>query len=151
MTNTIDAGNFYEEYHGHPISLLKKLHASLGSSVDHNSFVFLAGDSSFDNKHWFFAGHRAKADQMEAPLFTAPALNGYEMVFEEPGRMVQDVSYWLNHEAEARLGRTKVCTMMTAVEESTMRDRESGLLAQDAFIREHITPADSLVRRVRLY
>ena len=63
----------------------------------------------------------------------------------------QDVSYWLNHEAEARLGRTKVCTMMTAVEESTMRDRESGLLAQDAFIREHITPADSLVCRVRLY
>jgi hypothetical protein len=32
-----------------------------------------------------------------------------------------------------------------------MRDRESGLLAQDAFIREHITPADSLVCRVRLY
>lgn len=82
---------------------------------------------------------------MAAPLFTAPALNGYEMVFEEPGRMVQDVSYWLNHEAEARLGRAKVCTMMTAVEESTMRDREGGLLAQDAFIREHITSADSLV------
>ena len=43
----------------------------------------------------------------------------------------------------------QVCTLMTAVEESTMRDRQGPagrkLLAQDAFIRDHLRPDDCIV------
>ena len=79
----VRSSEFYQEYHGHRLEHLVAAHARLRQIAGCGEFIYLAGDSSLDNKHWFFAGHRAKADQMEAPLFTAPALNGYEMVFEE--------------------------------------------------------------------
>jgi hypothetical protein len=62
--------------------------------------------------------------------------------------MVQDVAYWMNRGAEER-GRTgddRVCTIMASVEESTVADRAGGvLLGQDSFIRDHVTPLDTLV------
>ena len=43
------------------------------------SLMFFAGDSSLDNKHWFFDGFEVKEAQMQNADFTAPALNGYEV------------------------------------------------------------------------
>jgi hypothetical protein len=46
-----------------------------------DGIIFLAGDSSLDNKFWF-------ADQ-------APSVNGYEM-FLKPPKSRRDVAYWMN-------------------------------------------------------
>eukprot|EP01052_Picozoa_sp_SAG31_P025656 SAG31_NODE_2261_length_6065_cov_2.303051_5_plen_289_part_00 len=148
---TLRAGGYYDVYHGHLPMHLCTVHALLRRRVGCGEFVYLAGDSSLDNKHWFFSPWEAKAKQMERRTsFNAVPVNGYEQVFAEPAWMVKDVSYWLNKAAESRFGTGKVCTMMASIEESTMRDRHGPggrprLLAQDAFIREHLTPADSVV------
>lgn len=139
------SGCYYETYHGHTIPHLARARAALASQGCRR-FVYLCGDSSLDNKHWFFDGGCSKKRQMQDPGFTAPAVNGYEQVLERPARMVQDVSFHMNDLAAQRYGPGKVCTLMTAVEESTIEDRGTdGLLMQDAFIRDHITPRDALV------
>lgn len=78
--------------------------------------------------------------------FTAPAINGYEHILANPPRMVKDICFHLNAIAAERHGTGKLCTIMTAVEESTIADREEdGLLIQDAFIRDHVTPDDFVI------
>lgn len=106
--------------------------------------IYLAGDSSLDNKHWFFAGYPRKSQQMFDGAFTEAAVNGYES-FLNPPRMVMDVSYWLNRLASERLGARKVCTINTSIEESTVSDRDKGLQPQDVIIREHITERDTVI------
>lgn len=106
------------------------------------------GDSSLDNKHWFFDASKMKEMQMQDPSFTAPAVNGYEAAFRGRGhpRMVKDVCFHLNDLAAERLGPGKVCTVMTSIEESTIQDRiDHGLLAQDVYIRDNIRPDDFLI------
>jgi hypothetical protein len=61
----VRSSEFYQEYHGHRLEHLVAAHARLRQIAGCGEFIYLAGDSSLDNKHWFFAGHRAKADQME--------------------------------------------------------------------------------------
>ena len=137
----VDAGAFYAEYHGHPIALLEQLHARLSASS--SSVIFLAGDSSMDNKHWFFEPGRTKRAQMSAPAFTAPATpNGYDRALRPP-RMVMDVAYHLN-----ALAPEGVVALNCAVEESTVSDRGDGLLDHDRFIRDHVTERDYVVLSV---
>lgn len=140
----VDAGAYYEEYHSHRVAHLSQVRARLASQARCRAFIYLAGDSSLDNKHWFFKGFKDKRMQMMDAKFTAPAVNGYEHVLA-PSRMVQDVSYWLNQGCSERLGAGQLCTLMTSIEESTVDDRSDGLLAQDAFIRDHISEDDFLI------
>lgn len=144
----IPAGNYYETYHGHKISHLDRVHTRLRESGV-TSFIYLAGDSSLDNKHWFFDMFANKASQLSGPSdIVADAVNGYEQALAPPF-MVKDVCYWLNVEcsqrSEAR-GLPHTAAINTAVEESCLSARESdGLLPQDEFIRHHITGDDVLV------
>ena len=83
------------------------------------SFVYLAGDSTLDNKHWLFrAGQNFREQPSTSPLTLAqpvgpysklldhvgsrswwgPALNGYEDLLE-PALMMHDVSFWVNSES----------------------------------------------------
>ena len=101
--------------------------------------IWLSGDSSLDNKHWFFSSTQPKATQMFDPRFTAPALNGYEVALSSPARMVQDVSYHLNALAAERPSARPVVTINTACEESSVADRDRDLLDQDAFLRDHLS------------
>lgn len=148
----LDAGAFYETYKGHEILHLEQVHdhligASNTSAVESTKkprCIFLAGDSSLDNKHWFFDSWSEKRQQMNQPAFTAPALNGYEGILTPP-RMVQDVSYWMNHTAAVRFGRGQVVCLNTSVEESTLADRDDDLLAQDKFIQNRVKPDDFVV------
>jgi hypothetical protein len=145
---TLSTAAYYSEYHGHQVSHLERVHAQL-HSAGCDEFVYLAGDSSLDNKHWFFEPYRTKEEQLSKRnigklSFVADASNGYETVLHPP-KMVKDVSYWLNYEAAKQYGERKLCTIMTSVEESTVSDREDGLLAQDTFIRDHITDNDHLI------
>lgn len=142
------AGRFYETYHGHEVHHLDQAHQLL-HEAGVSSFVYLAGDSSLDNKHWFFGPWREKSEQLsEISDFVAEAVNGYERVLSPP-HMVKDVSYWLNVECAERckaLGLPSMAAINTAIEESCLSQRETeGLLPQDEFIRSHITEKDVLV------
>ena len=123
----ISSGAYYSTFHGHDVNKLDVIHSALRQS--HKSIVFLAGDSSLDNKFWF--GEHS------------PALNGYERTLNPP-TMKEDVCYWLNYEM-SRLGMNDLCAINTAVEATSLNDRACSLLEQDEFIRDHITSDDVLV------
>jgi hypothetical protein len=109
--------------------------------------IFLAGDSSLDNKHWFFSNFSEKSEVVRSELkhdFIGPAVNGYENVLN-PARSVKDVAYWMNRAAAERTKPGDVVTINCSVEESTIGERMScnsnggsGLLKHDEFIRDHV-------------
>ena len=137
---------YYVPFHGHRA---KDLALALNAlRRRHDRVVFLAGDSSLDNKYW----HDSWAD----------AINGYERVLR-PQRMKRDVCYWMNAEAAADdargAGRRNASSSNTsssspssigcvnaAVEATALNDRAFGrLLPQDAFVRDNITENDVLI------
>lgn len=118
---------YYNTYNGHEVEHLAVVHAALRER--HDGLIFLAGDSSLDNKAWF-------EDQ-------APALNGYEEVLRPP-TMKTDVCYWLNFEAVER-GVEHLACLNTAIEATTLGDRDGRLLPPDRFLRGHITANDFLI------
>ena len=146
---------FYSEYHGHKVRDLQWVHSVLRREC--GRFVFLCGDSSLDNKHWFFTkepGQQIPKREMSDDAITAPAINGYETCLtdrdetREP-RMAMDVSYWFNRLAAEDLGPLECCTIMASVEASTAADRHHfGLLAQDQFIRDSVSEDDFIVMSV---
>lgn len=69
--------DFYDPFYGHDVEHLAAALAALRRR--HDSVVFLAGDSSLDNKYWFSSW--------------ADAVNGYEEILEPPA-MKRDVCYW---------------------------------------------------------
>jgi len=150
----IDTGDFYARFDGHNAQDLMTLHQAL-RGYPARPALFLAGDSSLDNKHWLFPGNQS-ALQLQSDargFFTAPALNGYECVMR-PARMVMDVAYWMN--ALLVHHQVGVFAINAAVEATTLSSRSGGveccivpscggLYPQDQFIRDHIQPEDYLV------
>ena len=51
MKWTIDSRAYYAQYHGHPIAHLEAALAAMRAAG--KSAIFLAGDSSLDNKYWY--------------------------------------------------------------------------------------------------
>ena len=82
----VNAQRFYGEYHGHKVGHLKIVHDRMRAG-EKDSIVFLAGDSSLDNKYWF--------DD------TVSAIEPYSKVLT-PGVMKPDVAYWLTKECDKR-------------------------------------------------
>jgi len=144
----VDAVEFYSEYHGHRLEHLSQLVRSLRQQGV-NELVWLAGDSTLDNKYWLYSGEHP--DLLPgATNYTAAAINGYEHVLVPP-RMVMDVAYQLNNALKEKLssgvhGCQQIAVVNTSYEEGTLSDRAGDkLLPQDAFIRNHIRPQDILV------
>ena len=132
-TPLVGAGEYYSEYYGHNPNYLRRVHASLrgGVSGSRRSCIFLAGDSSLDNKFWFDSW--------------AAATNGYEAVLA-PGRMKTDVCYWLNDELVRRGHGGRLFCLNTAVEATSLNTRACGRLTpQDRLIASAIGPDDVLV------
>ena len=130
MTN-INSKSFYSEYYGHRAQDLQKIHDELRAQGKRR-FVYLAGDSSLDSKHWFQTN--------------ATACNGYEHILWPP-TMRQDISYHINQNFANRFIMDAAC-INAAVEEATICEKigESGVLnAQDKFIQKNITENDILV------
>eukprot|EP00443_Scrippsiella_acuminata_P039420 CAMPEP_0115264428 /NCGR_PEP_ID=MMETSP0270-20121206/50424_1 /TAXON_ID=71861 /ORGANISM="Scrippsiella trochoidea, Strain CCMP3099" /LENGTH=363 /DNA_ID=CAMNT_0002680447 /DNA_START=61 /DNA_END=1152 /DNA_ORIENTATION=- len=149
----LNAATYAWNYYGHRIPDLEQVVDSLTESGC-NSFVWLAGDSSLDNKHWLFGRDKINPSVMFNDVFCAPAVNGYEAALEPP-RMVKDVCYWLNKALaeeqepdDVKSGR-RICAVNTAVEESTLGQRvdvgEQALLPQDIFLRDHVTENDTII------
>jgi hypothetical protein len=142
----VDGSRFYAEYHGHPLLDL----ATIVAHAADRPIIYLAGDSSMDNKHWFFDGWSTKEEQMESnsrkyDAFIGKAINGYEEILAQK-RMVKDICYFVNKEAVAR-NLDAIC-VNAAVEESTVGERTSsasGLLPHDEFIRDNVTAKDVVV------
>ena len=122
---TINAREFYGEFHGHRVEHLSLLHERCRAKG--LSIIFLAGDSTLDNKYWF-------GD-------TAPAVEGPFKELLRPPRMTMDVGYWMNRIILEERRVDSVC-LNTAVEATTLRERP---LAQDDFIAENISSGDALV------
>lgn len=167
----ISSPEFYREYYGHQIDHLEQIFETLVASRRRNGevvrVIFLAGDSSMDNKHWI-------------PREYIAACNGYEDVLSPP-RFVADIAAHINTaiatdgvavrhpvacsdsgnagsnedrseagqsvEASARRCATRTVCINAAVEESTisMRAKGSRLLPQDAFIRDRVTEDDVII------
>ena len=117
--------NFYGQYFGHEVRDLETIVNILGASKNK---LFLAGDSSFDNKYWFGG--------------SVAAVNGYETCLAPP-KAKQDIAYWLNFEMEQR--QLNLFALNCAVEESSIGSRIHKLPVQDQFLRDTISKNDILV------
>jgi hypothetical protein len=139
------------EYFGHDVRHLQRIHTQLRNGA--RSCIFLAGDSSLDNKVWL--EERGEAVRLlgepthvqafacnlshQSTLCAPSQLNGYEQVLDPP-LMKKDVCYWLNWEARQRGLEAEVFSLNTAVEATSLNSRAfCSLLAQDKFIHVRLT------------
>ncbi len=143
MSDRVRARDYYVEYHGHRIPHLQSVRSSLVKNGC-KSFIYLAGDSTLDNKHWLFLGPTKQGADFTDERFTGAACNGYEKALTPP-RMVKDVAYWLNHEIAKSEAKGRVACINASIEESCIGERDKGLMAQDQFIRDNIGADDTLV------
>jgi hypothetical protein len=143
----LSSAHYYGVYHGHDVTHLgrvfhKLVHSqrSLGKDV---RVVWLAGDSSLDNKYW-----------LDGPESRVPACNGMERVLQPP-TSVADIATHLNSLMESTRSSSSlsppspphyVC-INCSVEESTIGIRNKGraLLPQDQFLKDHLIPGDVVV------
>ncbi|TVY42406.1 hypothetical protein LOCC1_G004010 [Lachnellula occidentalis] len=129
----INTAGFYFQYQGHPISDISTFHSITLSQRPNKPIIYLAGDSSLDNKHWI------------SPTFLEPLPVGinipsiYHSTLSQP-RPKPDIAFWLNH----FIG-SAATALNCAVEASTLKDRGKGLLEHDVFIRDHISATDILI------
>ncbi|KAJ4148320.1 hypothetical protein LMH87_002796 [Akanthomyces muscarius] len=136
MTNKINTSRFYFEYKGHKITDITTFFNIATAQRPETPVVYLAGDSSFDNKYWLPSTSPGSQDAV--PTASLPEI--YNLVLQKPYPKA-DVAFWLNHVLGAR-----VTTLNLAVEASLLRERHgSGLLAHDEFIRDRIAPRDILI------
>lgn len=143
ISDTVDTSNtslekinpfkFYGEWKGHTIPDLTAYHTIASSLRPGKPMVYLAGDSSLDNKFWVPSiGPGGEPLAVDVPEI-------YYSVLDRP-RPKPDVAFWMNH----FLG-DQATAINTAIEASMLRERDNGLLPQDTFIRDHITANDTLI------
>lgn len=128
-SSKINRSRFYFEWKGHQIQDLISFHAITTEERPGKPIVYLAGDSSLDNKYWV-------SNDQELEVET-PGI--YKHTLDKPTPK-PDVSFWMNH----LLGDRATC-INTAVEESMLRQRDKELLAHDEFIRDNIRAEDILI------
>jgi hypothetical protein len=130
----VNSKKFYAEYFGHKVKHLEILYPALRDASD--SLIWTAGDSSLDNKYWFY-------DQQ-------PAVGVYREVLDPPVSNA-DVTYWINYylnENNDRSGnqsRNRLAAINTAVEATTINERTYRLRPQDCFLRDNMQPNDTLI------
>ncbi|KAL5116493.1 hypothetical protein ACEQ8H_005614 [Pleosporales sp. CAS-2024a] len=126
----INTSRFYVEWKGHQIEDLERFKEITSAERPAKPIVYLAGDSSLDNKYWV---HKT----VEEVGVQVPTI--YEKTLQTP-QPRPDVSFWLNH----LLGERATC-INTSVEESMLRERDKNLLSHDEFIRDNLGAEDVLI------
>jgi hypothetical protein len=126
----INPSRFYYEWKGHPLSDLVRFRAITLAERPDTPIVYLAGDSSLDNKYW--VNKSVKDMGIAVPAIYKETL--------DPPRPKPDVSFWLND----LLAERATC-INAAVEESMLRERDQQLLSHDEFIRDNIRSQDVLI------
>ncbi|KAF1937587.1 hypothetical protein EJ02DRAFT_50086 [Clathrospora elynae] len=125
----INCSRFYFEYHGHQIDDLTTFHKITLAERPDKPIIYLAGDSSLDNKYWVCPGHEVSTE--------APDIYRKTLSKPEPK---PDVAFWMNHILQDR-----ATCINTAVEESMLRHRDDKLREHDEFIRNNIRKEDILI------
>ncbi|KAF1846455.1 uncharacterized protein K460DRAFT_431497 [Cucurbitaria berberidis CBS 394.84] len=126
----VNCSKFYFEWQGHPIQDLTKFRNITLAQRPDKPIVYLAGDSSLDNKYWVKSFSKDIA--AETPDI-------YKKTFQTP-RPKPDVAFWINHLLDDR-----ATCINTAVEASMLRDRDDKLLPHDEFICDNIRAEDVLI------
>lgn len=123
---SINGNEYYNTYHGQNI---KDLQIILELAKQKNlSIIYLAGDSSLDNKFWIKDTYYKTSLQYETLL--------------DPPQSVPDIAYWINKSVPTN----KYISINTAVEESTLTQRVcKGLYIQDKFIVNNMLGNDYLI------
>lgn len=132
MTTKINTSRFYYEYKGHQIADINTFYQLTTVARPSTPIIYLAGDSSLDNKYWL-----PSTASTSLPTPSAPEI--YHLCLTKPYPKA-DIAFWLNHHLGAR-----ATALNLAVEASLLRERRTTLLPHDEFIRDRITPADVLV------
>jgi len=127
----INCARFYFEWKGHPIDDLATFHTITLAERPDKPIVYLAGDSSLDNKYWVNKTNPIVPYQL--PYICSKT-------FRSPAVPKPDVAFWLNSLLEDR-----ATCINTAVEESMLRDRNEMLIPHDQFIRDNIRSSDVLI------
>lgn len=134
--NYVDSSKYFLEFHGHPVNDLVRIYHHLKCVHRVRRFIFFAGDSSLDNKYWLLYHRKVNAT------------NGYEDILLPP-KTVPDICHWVNHliseQKQEDFNPCKTAALMTAIEATTLAERENKLLAQDVFIQTHIGENDILL------
>ncbi|KAF2277367.1 uncharacterized protein EI97DRAFT_432245 [Westerdykella ornata] len=130
MPSKINSSAFFSEWKGHPISDLAKFRDTTRAVRPGKPIVYLAGDSSLDNKAWVTASEPISPAQIYKETLRTSSYSGIK----------PDIAYWLNH----FLGDRATC-INAAIEESLLRERDDRLLEHDLFIRDSITANDILI------
>ena len=160
----VDARAYFSTYHGHDPAALRLVSSALreggavAASTDSNTdgddpestprkLIWLAGDSSLDNKFW-----------LRGSVRRTPACNGEERAFGSAEPLPQDVAHCVNTLLAARAGSggggsggggggsSRLACVNAAVEESRLADRAGGrLLPQDEVLRDSLADGDVLV------
>jgi len=121
--------DYYGEWHGHPIRHLNIIHNHFRRE-NRESIIWLAGDSSLDNKYWLNFQD------------IAGGVNGYENLMSSHS-MLKDVCFFMNREIVHR-GLNMAC-INTSIEATTLGERYNKLRSHDKFISENIQDGDVLV------
>jgi hypothetical protein len=133
MDNKIKTSRFYVQWAGHPLDDISIFHAQAQSLRRSKPIVYLAGDSSLDNKYWVpVIGPHGEESPVAVPKI-------YHEVFATPFPR-PDVAFWLNHFLEDR-----GTALNLAVEATMLRERDYDLLEHDKFVRDNITSEDILI------
>ena len=122
---TVDANEYYAEVRGHRVPHLEAVVAALRP----RDLVFLAGDSSLDNKLWIKEW--------------AEAINGYEDVLDPP-IMKLDVAYAFNSVLAPDFAAVNAAVEFGTISERERR-RPAPLLPQDLVVVEQLRARDVLV------
>lgn len=123
------------EWKGHPLPDLKKFFTNTLLLRDSTPIIWLAGDSSLDNKAWI------PADGPGGTPLPVSVPNIYVPQFRQVTPWKPDVGFWMNH----YLGESAT-VINCAVEASLLRDRGSGwMLGHDRFVRHNMREQDVLV------
>jgi hypothetical protein len=133
MSKKINTSRFYYEWKGHTIPDVSTFRSIIHSLRPSKPIIYLAGDSSFDNKYWVpSSGPGGEALPVDVPEIYRAAL---DRPHPEP-----DIAFWLNYFLS-----DCATALNLAVEESTLRERENDLLDHDEFIRDNIGAEDILI------
>lgn len=124
----INRSRFYFEWKGHQLQDLETFLAITTTQRPEKPIVYLAGDSSLDNKYWV---------STDSASVSVPEI--YHHALDKPAPKA-DVSFWMN----AFLGDRATC-INAALEESMLRERDQELLSHDKFIRDNIRAQDVLI------
>jgi hypothetical protein len=120
---------YSSSYSGHPIEHLTKI---VDIFRHKRRIVWLAGDSSLDNKYWI--------NRRAAPV------NGLETILTN-GTIPMDVSYHINN-ILLDSGKEEFICVNCAVEETTLSSRYHRLLPHDTIIQDNIKTGDVLILSV---